>query len=146
MFSCGLVCWGRVGLITQWTNINQGRAGGDLWNVPASDTILTCLDPSCEGSKSIGLGMSVRTRRRGKESKGMARKRMRMRTRARDNNWILETWYIWRHIHIFGTLNLDDQSDQLIRRWDSPAVFCPTGHANPGSWLMINAREGRNHN
>ena len=48
MFSCGLVCWGRVGLITQWTNINQGRAGGDLWNVPASDTILTCLDPSCE--------------------------------------------------------------------------------------------------
>ena len=50
MFSCGLVCWGRVGLITQWTNINQGRAGGDLWNVPASDTILTCLDPSCEGA------------------------------------------------------------------------------------------------
>ena len=45
MFSCGLVCWGRVGLITHWTNINQGRAGGDLWNAPPSDTILTPLHP-----------------------------------------------------------------------------------------------------
>ena len=73
-----LVVWfwparGRVGLITHWTNINQGRAGGDLWNVPASDTILTCLDPSCEGrggGKSIGLGMRVRTRTREKEWEG----------------------------------------------------------------------------
>ena len=41
VFSCGAGCGGRVGLITHWTNINQGRAAGDLWNAPASDTILT---------------------------------------------------------------------------------------------------------